>query len=231
MHMRRYSLIAIAAAAGVVAAVAAWHLTPMPGGGEQASTQAPVKIGGPFEMTAHTGENVTERSFDGKLRLVFFGYTFCPDVCPTTLNSVALTLDELGDDAARVQALFITVDPARDTPEVLAEYTAAFHPGILGLSGSPEQTAAIAKSYKAYFAKVEDSDNDPEAYLMDHTVYIYLMDRDGEFLALFSYPSDPQDMASEIVKYLKQAVEAPAQPKTTDPAPGSAVPGDHVQAS
>ncbi len=204
MRMRRYSLIAIAAAAVAVAAVAAWHLTPMPGGGEEASTQAPVKIGGPFEMTAHTGESVTERSFDGKFRLIFFGYTFCPDVCPTTLNSVALTLDALGDNAAAVQALFITVDPARDTPEVLAEYTAAFHPDILGLSGSPEQTTAIAKSYKAYFARVEDGDNDPEAYLMDHTVFIYLMGRDGEFLSLFSYPADPQDMATKIAAFLNR---------------------------
>ncbi len=210
--MRRRPLIpALAAAAAMtIAGAAAWWLTPTPGAREQAvggtaPTQAPVEIGGAFEMTAHTGGTVTDKTFEGKLRLVFFGYTFCPDVCPTTLNTVALALDALGDKAASVQALFITVDPARDTPEVLAGYAPAFHPDILGLSGTPEQTASIAKSYKAYFAKVEDSGEDPNTYLMDHTVFIYLMGRDGEFLSLFSYPAKPEDMAREIAKHLKQA--------------------------
>jgi len=209
--MRRPPLKPILAAAGAVAiaGILAWQLTPLPGPRGQDSydakyAQVPVQIGGAFESTADTGETVTDKSFAGKLLLVFFGYTFCPDVCPTTLNSVALALDELGDDAASIQALFVTVDPARDTPEVLAEYTSAFHPDILGLSGTPAQTASMAKSYSAYFAKVEDKDNDPDVYLMDHTVFIYLMDRGGNFLTLFSYPTDPKDMAAKIVKYLKQ---------------------------
>ena len=207
--MRRPPLIPILAAVAViaVAGVVAWQLTPMPGPWGQAfnrsaPSQVPVQLGGAFEMTAHTGETVTDKTFEGKLLLIFFGYTFCPDVCPTTMSNVALALDALGDNAASVQALFVTVDPARDTPEVLAEYAPAFHPGILGLSGTPEQTASIAKAYSAYYAKADGSDPD---YLMDHTVFIYLMDRDGSFLKLFSYPTEPQDMASEIAKYLEQA--------------------------
>jgi cytochrome oxidase Cu insertion factor (SCO1/SenC/PrrC family) len=226
--MRRPPLIpALAAVAAItVAGVSAWQLTPMPPARHQAydnsaSSLEPVEIGGAFEMTAHTGETVTDKTFEGKFLLVFFGYTFCPDICPTILNNVALALSELGDNAAAVQPLFITVDPARDTPEVLAGYLPAFHPSITGLTGTPEQTTSIAESYRAFFTKIEDDDNDPNTYLVGHTAYVYLMGRDGKFLTAFAYPANPNDMAAEITKYLKQE----------ESAPDSSVPGDHVQGS
>ncbi len=244
--MRRPPLIpALAAIAAIaVAGIAAWQVIPMPNTQKQAvrdsaSAQVPIDIGGAFEMTAHTGETVTDKTFEGKLLLVFFGYTFCPDVCPTTLNSVALALDVLGDNAASVQPLFITVDPARDTPEVPADYAPAFHPSILGLSGTPEQTARIAKSYRAFFAKAADSGGDPDTYLMDHSVFIYLMGRDGKYLTMFSHTAKPEDMAAEIARYLKQdekagRIEIPVQveaPNAMEPATDASVPGEHVQGS
>ncbi len=207
--MRRSNLfVAFAAVVAVaIAGVAAWVLTPMPGAQKSAFTASTpsgsaIQVGGPFEMTAHTGETVTDKSFGDKTLLVFFGYTFCPDVCPTTLNRVALALDELGPDAASVQPLFITIDPARDTQEVLADYAAAFHPDILGLRGTPEETARVAKAYRAYFAKAETEDADPEHYLMDHSVLIYLMAPEGKFLTMFSHTAEPEDIAAGIRKHL-----------------------------
>ncbi len=210
--MRRPPLIPVLAALAAIAmaGVIAWQLTPMPDAQRQAfdtsmPSRTPIEIGGPFEMTAHTGETVTDKTFEGKLRLVFFGYTFCPDVCPTTLNRVALALDELGKNAASVQPLFISVDPARDTPAVLAAYAPAFHPSILGLSGTPEETARVAETYRAYFAKAESDEDDPDTYLMDHSVFIYLMGRDGKYLTMFSHTTDPKDIAAGIAKYLRGA--------------------------
>ena len=209
--MRRPSLVLALSAAVAVAltGVVAWQLTPMPGSSgsaaKVASTQAPVQIGGSFELTAHTGEMVTEKSFGGKLLLIFFGFTYCPDVCPNALNTVALALDELGAEAEAVQPLFITVDPARDTPEVLADYVTVFHPGIVGLAGTDEQTAAVAKAYRAYYAKVEPKDGDPEDYLMDHSAMLYLMGPDGRLLTLFSHNAGPEEMAAGIRKHLAQA--------------------------
>ena len=210
--MRRPSLVlALAAVSAVaIAGFAAWHLTPMPGTSGPANrtvatNTGPIQVGGPFELTAHTGETVTEKSFGGKLLLIFFGYTYCPDICPTTLNTVALALDELGVEAAAVQPLFITVDPVRDTPEVLADYVTVFHPGILGLVGTDEQTAQVAKAYRAYYAKVEEEGADPEDYLMDHSVMTYLMGPEGRLLTLFSHTASPEEIAAGIRKHLAQA--------------------------
>jgi len=137
-----------------------------------------------FSLTDHTGRAVTAESYAGRWRLVFFGYTFCPDVCPTTLATMAELLDRLGPDAARVAPLFITVDPARDTAAALADYVAAFHPGIIGLTGSQAQVDEAVASFRAFAmtAEVEDA---PDGYLMNHTGYIYLMRPDGPFEAAF----------------------------------------------
>jgi len=210
--MRRPSLIAalVGTCAVLLTGAVAWYLTPTPGDPlgitrVAGPSQGPIDVGGPFELTAHTGQTVTQASFAGKLLLVFFGYTFCPDVCPTTLNRVALALDELGPEAEKVQPLFITVDPARDTAAVLADYVAAFHPAIVGLTGTPQQIAVVAKSYRAYFSKVEPKGSDPEDYLMDHSVLIYLIGEDGKFLTMFSHTASPEDIAAGIKKYLSQA--------------------------
>ncbi len=128
--------------------------------------------------------------------LIYFGYTYCPDLCPTGLQSIAHALDQLGADATKVQALYITIDPARDTPAKLKQYVAEFHTGIIGLTGSDAQIAAAAKAYQVYYAKGEQVDE--HDYMMDHSSLIYLMDPQGKFITTFDEEVDP----AEIVKKL-----------------------------
>ena len=153
-------------------------------------------VGGPFELIDQTGRVRTERDFRGRLLLVYFGFTFCPDVCPTDLQAIGLALDKLGGDADSVQPLFITVDPERDTPRVLKAYAANFSPRLVALSGSAEEIAAVAKAYRIYYKKVGEGAD----YSMDHTGLIYLMGPDGRYLAHFS----PEATADDIVKDLRQ---------------------------
>jgi cytochrome oxidase Cu insertion factor (SCO1/SenC/PrrC family) len=162
------------------------------------TTANTIQLGGAFTLVAHTGETVSDTDFQGKYLLVFFGYTFCPDVCPTSLQEMAMTLDALGSEAAMVQPLFITIDPQRDTPEVLAEYVAAFDARIIGLTGTPEQIAAVAKAYRAYYAR-SDTASGGDTYLMDHSAFIYLMGPDGRFLKALSH----REPAAEIVKTIR----------------------------
>jgi len=141
---------------------------------------AEVTVGGPFTLTAPDGSTVTDETYRGKWLLVFFGYTFCPDTCPTVLSQIAVALDKLGPDAAKVQPIFITLDPERDTPDVMGQYAEAFDSRIVGLSGNPEQIAAVAQEYGAYsvpHGTVSDGD-----YLIDHSTYIYIMNPRGEFV-------------------------------------------------
>jgi cytochrome oxidase Cu insertion factor (SCO1/SenC/PrrC family) len=153
-------------------------------------------IGGPFTLTDQTGKTRTDADFRGKLMLVYFGYTTCPDVCPTDLMQIGLALDKLGDAVAGVQALFISVDPERDTTDVLAKYVANFHPRILGLTETPAQVHAAADAYKAYYASYTPPDG--AVYLIDHTGFIYLMDRSGEYLGFFP-PGTAADRMVEII--------------------------------
>lgn len=165
-------------------------------------------ITGEFSLVDHTGQAVTDKDYRGAWRLVFFGYTHCPDVCPTTLSTVALILDELGEDAAKIQPMFITVDPARDTPEVLAQYVVLFHPRLVGLTGSEEQVAAAARAYRAYYAKAplpgEEAVSAGGDYAMDHTAYLYLMDPDGVYAKAFSPTDTAERIAGEIQSRLKR---------------------------
>lgn len=159
------------------------------------------QIGGAFTLVNENGDQVTDEDFKGKLMLVFFGYTFCPDVCPTELNVFAEVMQGLGNDAEKVTPVFITIDPDRDTPEVMKEYTEAFHPAIVGLTGSTEQIAHVKKLYRAYGQAV-DKDKDPEFYLVDHTSFSYLMGRDGEMITVFSYGTKPEKIISNIQELL-----------------------------
>lgn len=155
-----------------------------------------------FELVDHRGNRVTEQDFKGRWQLVFFGYTFCPDICPTTLTTMAEVLDALGDDVDQVAPLFITVDPERDTKEVVAAYVAAFHPKLIGLTGTPEQVKAAAKSFRVYYAKAEKADS-PDGYLIAHSGYIYLMTPAGEYEAVFTENRNPsEELAAEIKKRL-----------------------------
>ena len=159
-------------------------------------------IGGPFTLLDSNGKPVTDRDFRGKYLLVYFGYTFCPDVCPTTLNEITTTLDSLGAKAARVQPLFVTVDPQRDTPAVLRTYTAVFSPRLIALTGTQEQIAAIEKEYRVY-AAVHRTGNGSNDYTMDHSSIIYLMDPDGRFLAPIPADEGGDAMAADIARHLR----------------------------
>ncbi len=141
-------------------------------------------VGGPFTLQDGNGRQVTDRDFRGKYMLVYFGYTFCPDVCPTTLNEVANALDRLGPKADRLQAIFITVDPKRDTAAVMKRYTAAFSPRLLGLTGTPEEIAQAAKAYRVYYSEHRTGPG-PNDYSVDHSSILYLMGPDGKFVTYY----------------------------------------------
>jgi cytochrome oxidase Cu insertion factor (SCO1/SenC/PrrC family) len=157
-----------------------------------------------FSLVDHTGRPVTERDYLGRWQLVFFGYTSCPDVCPTTLAYMASVLDILGGKADRVAPLFISVDPARDTPEVLAEYVAAFHPRLIGLTGTVEQVAAAAQAFRVYYERMDETAA-PEGYQMAHSGYIYLMTPKGRFEAAFREGREtPEQLADEILMRIRK---------------------------
>lgn len=156
------------------------------------------QIGGTFELQDLKGRSVTQETFNGRWTLVFFGFTHCPDICPTTLSHIASVMDGLGDQAAQLQPLFITLDPQRDTPELLAEYTAFFDPRILALSGSAEQTRQVAEAYGVYFKQVAAGDT----YTLDHSTGLYLMGPDGEFKRRFAEPLSAGAMVKDIAGLL-----------------------------
>ena len=156
-------------------------------------------IGGPFKLIDQTGKEVTDQDMKGRPFLVFFGFTHCPDVCPTTLFEVSEILRALGPDADKMRALFITVDPERDTPAVMKDYLSSFDPHLSGLTGDPAAVAAVAKAYRVYFKKVP---LDQGGYTMDHTAIIYLMDKDGRFVSPFSLKRPPETLVAELRKYL-----------------------------
>ena len=156
-------------------------------------------IGGPFRLTDQDGRTVTEADFKGHPFLVFFGFTHCPDVCPTALFEISEVLRNLGPDAGKVNALFVTVDPERDTPAVLKDYLASFDPHLRGLTGDPDALAAVAKEYRVYYKKVALDGGD---YTMDHTAIVYLMDKDGRFVSPFNLKRKPDVAAAELRKYL-----------------------------
>ena len=158
-------------------------------------------VGGPFTLVDQDGKTRTDAEFRGKLMLIYFGYTYCPDVCPTELQTMSDALDALGDKAVSVQPIFVTVDPERDTPSVVKDYVSHFHPSFIGLTGTQQQIEAATKAYRVYAAKVpaKDGGND---YLMDHTGLVYLMGVDGKYLANFVPQTTSHEMARTIAKYL-----------------------------
>jgi protein SCO1/2 len=159
----------------------------------------PAAIGGPFQLTDQNGKAVTDKSLKGKPTLIFFGYTHCPDVCPTSLFEISEVLRAMGKDADKVNAVFISVDPERDTPAAMKDYLSSFDPHLEGLSGDPAETAKVITSYRVYAKKVPTKDGD---YTMDHTALIYLMDRDGRFVSPFNLKRTPEEAAVDLKRYL-----------------------------
>ena len=151
---------------------------------------ASAAIGGPFKLTDQNGKPITDRDLKGRPFLVFFGFTHCPEVCPTALFDISEILNKLGPDADKVNALFITVDPERDTPAVLKDYLSSFNPRLIGVGGDADALAAVAKAYRVYYKKVPLKDGD---YTMDHTAIVYLMDKNGQFVAPFSLKRRPEE--------------------------------------
>jgi protein SCO1/2 len=155
-------------------------------------------IGGPFQLIDQNGKPISDRDLKGHPSLVFFGFTHCPEVCPTTLFDISEILNKLGSDAAKVNAVFITVDPERDTPATLKDYLASFNPRLIGVGGDADRLAAVAKEYRVYYKKVPLKDGD---YTMDHTAIVYLMNKNGQFVAPFSLKRRPEDAASDLRRY------------------------------
>lgn len=158
-------------------------------------------IGGPFTLTDQDGKTRTDGDFRGKLMLVDFGFTNCPDVCPLGLQLMTDVTEQLGAKGENVQPIFITVDPKRDTPAVIKDYVRHFSDRMVGLTGTPEQVAAAAKAYRVYYKVHGDPATDPN-YAVDHSGFIYLMGRDGKFLTHFTHDTPPEKMADAIRKYL-----------------------------
>ena len=156
-------------------------------------------IGGPFKLTNQDGQVVTDQDLKGHPFLVFFGFTHCPDVCPTTLFEVSEILRALGPDANRTRALFITVDPERDTPAVMKDYLSSFDPHLSGLTGDSEAIAAVAKCYRVYFKRVPLEQG---GYTMDHTAIVYLMDKTGRFVSPFNVKRPIDTAAADLRRYL-----------------------------
>jgi protein SCO1/2 len=162
-------------------------------------------IGGPFELTNQDGNRVRNDDFDGKYRLIYFGFTYCPDVCPVDLQLVGQAMRKLEKDdpplAAKVQPIFITVDPDRDTPQVMKQYVAAFHPRLIGLTGSREEIAAVAKRYGVYFQKEEETAD--EEYLVDHSRILLLFGPSGEPISIVPHDKGADAIAADVERWVK----------------------------
>ena len=197
---RRFAPVAVLLAGFVILGGGAFlalslHETPRGAAG----TLLASAIGGPFQLVDQNGKTVTNADLKGKWSLVYFGYTHCPDACPTALNDISIALDELGPKRDAVRPVFITVDPERDTPEVLKSYVTSFDAPILALTGTPEEIAQAAKDYRVYYAKHPEAGGD---YSMDHSSVIYVMDPDGRFTASFTHESAPEQISERLKKLL-----------------------------
>ena len=195
--------------AGIVACVAvAWALVflvkdrraAIPSRGPVIMLTDAAQIGGPFRLMDHTGKRAADTDFRGRYMLLYFGYTFCPDVCPAELQSMGRAMDRLSAKGDRIVPVFISVDPERDKAAILKDYVAAFHPRMIGLTGSAAEIKAAAKAYKVYYRKAPGTKAGDKDYLMDHTSFIYLVGPDGKVMALFRGGTKPEVLAKELIR-------------------------------
>jgi protein SCO1/2 len=187
-----YLIAAVAVAAGLL-----WHAGDSLSGANRVVGQGEASIGGPFSLTDQDGQVRQTADFRGRFMLVYFGYSYCPDICPTSLAVMADALDKLGAEAERVVPIFVTVDPGRDTPRVLKAYLKAFGPRFMGLSGDAKAIAAAARAYRVYYQKRSLKGG---GYAMDHSSHIYLMGPDGNFIALYDETLGPDGLAQALKK-------------------------------
>lgn len=213
MKRDRLLRIALACLFGlVIAGILAWttirHDERRAAATNGAAGTGTANVGGPFSLVDHTGRPVTDQDYAGRYMLVFFGFTFCPDICPTELQTIAQAMDQLApDEQDRVQPLFITINPERDRPAALAEYVNLFHPRIVGLTGTPEQVAAVAKAYRVYYARSKEAGEGPD-YLMDHSTFVYLMGPDGRFISLFRNGVTADELVTALRAELAKKTDA-----------------------
>ncbi len=202
MRPRFKSLIAtVFALAGAGALGVAWvSLVEIPA--PKVATSGTAAIGGPFTLVSTNDGNVTDQTYRGKWLLIFIGYTFCPDACPTALNNISVALEKLGADADKLQPLFVTVDPQRDTREVLAEYLKSFDSRIIGLTGPQDQIDHVVKEYRVYVAQQKSETAGDDNYLVSHSAYIYLMDPQGKFVNVIQGSKDGEEIASWLRKQM-----------------------------
>lgn len=186
-------IAAFAASLAVGLLVTLWLMGGLP------RAAAPAAIGGPFRLTDQAGQTVTEKSLIGRPTIIFFGFTHCPDVCPTALFEMSEVLRAMGPDADKVNAYFVSVDPERDTSAVMKDYISSFDPHLKGLSGTPDEIAKVISAYRVYAKKIPLKDGD---YTMDHTALIYLMDKNGNFIRPFNLKRTPEEAAIDLKRYL-----------------------------
>ncbi len=193
---RRAGIVFVSAAAGLLLLTASylWLL------GGTTSRTVPA-IGGSFTLTQGNGEVVTDRDFRGHYLLIYFGYTSCPDICPTTLSAIADAIDILGSRAQRVQPLFITVDPAHDTPAIMRAYVRAFSPRIVGLTGTPAEIHAIEQEYRIT-STIDDTGSGRSGYTIAHTAVLFLVAPDGRYLAPFAATDSGAELAKDLARYV-----------------------------
>ena len=211
--VRNRTLLALSFAGGIALAAAGWWLVPQPEAPREESWRTASElmdvvmwnkepIGGAFALIDQDGRRRTDADFRGKLLMVYFGFTFCSDACPIDLQSVATTLDKLGPASERVQPLFITVDPEKDTPSQLKSYVALFHPRLIGLTGTPAEIKKVAGAYKVYYAKTTGTKpTAANTYEIDHTGFVFLVGTNGEYLGYLP-PGTPADRMIEVIRPL-----------------------------
>jgi protein SCO1/2 len=196
-------LLAVIVAGFLIGALGGAALLVLSHGGQGPAVQTSGKalIGGPFTLVGRDGKPVTDQAFRGKYMMVFFGFTHCPDICPAELQMMAAALDELGPKANEIIPIFITLDPERDTPMVVSDYVTNFSPRFVGLTGSSEQIAAAAKAYRVVYSKFQQ-DNSSSDYSIDHSAFVYLMGKDGEYITHFAYGTPLSQMTETLRRYL-----------------------------
>jgi len=199
-RIRRLLWAAAAGAAVALSGITLWRaLTPSDLPAPRVTGEA--AIVNAYTLTEHTGRTVTPETYAGRWQLVFFGFTYCPDICPTTLAYMASVMDLLGPDADRVAPIFVTVDPARDTAPVMADYVAAFHPRLIGITGTEAQTAEAAANFRVWYERAEDAAA-PDGYFMAHSGHIYLMRPDGRFEDVFREGDQPPEALADTISTL-----------------------------